>query len=78
MKRFPYIFYFIALFFLCGCSVNEPETHRILIRFALPGSEPETRLFYEKTEIEGREAIMTKWSEGDVIALSPNPGNYSG
>lgn len=74
MKRFSYIFYFIALFFLCGCSVNEPETHRILIRFALPGSEPETRLFYEKTEIEGREAIMTKWSEGDVIALSPNPG----
>ena len=67
------IFLFIIL--LNGCVVHEEPDNTFQIRFDLPSADPQTRLSYEKTEIDGREALQTKWKKGDCISLTPLPGH---
>ena len=74
MKNYSYILICIAICLLCGCSIQEYDDQRITIRFDLSKTELDTRLSYEKTENDGREAILTKWTENDVIAISYLPG----
>lgn len=74
MRRFIYIVFFVtAVFCMSACVVQEMPEDRLYIRFNLQETPTETRLSYEPTEIEGRAAIMTKWTEGDVISITASP-----
>lgn len=53
----------------------EEEPFRITI--GLPGDGTDTRLSFSEVDFEGRKAVRTYWSEGDVIVANATPGDLN-